>query len=268
MMVSSLYDELVPENRDRFEKHLESCPACSRLYHQLRSAATLMDKREQPDPGDAYWARFWDRLEPGLDRREAPRRSASQTKRMVRGIFPIPAWTIRAAGALAILALGIFIGRFILQERSTLLGRIPLTDTEPVASPPAELTSQTQRYLDRSKVLLLGLMNFDTKNQDPAVLNLGHQQQISRSLLNETATLKTGWEDTGNQRILGLISDLEVILMQIANLELQYDIEGIELVQSGVESRGILFKITINEMLRDSQPPDPSGGTGTESPSI
>jgi hypothetical protein len=48
-----------------------------------------------------------------------------------------------------------------------------------------------------------------------------------------------------------LISELEIILMQIANLEEQYDLESVELIRSGIEHKGILFKININQVRSD-----------------
>jgi len=45
-----------------------------------------------------------------------------------------------------------------------------------------------------------------------------------------------------------LVSDLEVILLQIANLESEHNLSTIEMVQSGVDRRGILLKINLEEM--------------------
>ena len=50
-----------------------------------------------------------------------------------------------------------------------------------------------------------------------------------------------------------MVSDLEVILMQIANLESDYDLPAIEMVKSGVERRGIFLKINIEEMEKNQK---------------
>jgi hypothetical protein len=50
--------------------------------------------------------------------------------------------------------------------------------------------------------------------------------------------------------MVDLITDLELILLQIANLESEYNIPEIEMVKSGVDRRGILLKINIEEMRR------------------
>ena len=51
-----------------------------------------------------------------------------------------------------------------------------------------------------------------------------------------------------------LIDDLEVILLQIANLEAEHDVPAIELVRSGVDRRGILLKIQVEQMRRTPAP--------------
>ena len=47
------------------------------------------------------------------------------------------------------------------------------------------------------------------------------------------------------------MTDLEVILLQIANLETEYDLPTIEMVKSGVDRRGVLLKINIEEMRKN-----------------
>ena len=66
--------------------------------------------------------------------------------------------------------------------------------------------------------------------------------------VKEAAFLKTELTSPDQQRLHNLIADLEVILLQIANLESQIDVDGIEMVKSGVDRRGILLKINLEEM--------------------
>jgi hypothetical protein len=98
-------------------------------------------------------------------------------------------------------------------------------------------------YIQRSKLIVLAISNFDSENQDPYALDLPYQQQISRELVQEASLLKEELSGRRHRRLQELVSDLEVILLQIANLEEESDISAIELVQDGVKSRGILFKI-------------------------
>lgn len=119
---------------------------------------------------------------------------------------------------------------------------------EPAQFQPAALETRTRDYIDRSKVLLLGLVNFDTAQGDPAVLNLARKRDIARRLVDEAEGLKDDLSAANEQRLRELIADLEFILLQIANLEAEHDVPAIELVQSGVDRKAILLKINVEEM--------------------
>jgi len=115
-----------------------------------------------------------------------------------------------------------------------------------------ELVQRTQNYIERSKTMLLAIVNFDQENDDPFTLGLPYQRQVSQELVQEAAWIKSGLADSRERRLQELVTDLEVILLQIANLEAESDLEAIELVKDGVENRGILLKINLADMRRSS----------------
>jgi hypothetical protein len=95
-------------------------------------------------------------------------------------------------------------------------------------------------------VLILAVVNADPRTEDPFGLNLPLQKKTSEALVMEAAALKKelGGSD---RRLERLLSDLEMILLQIANLKPEPDSGDIEVIRAGVESRDILFKIKLNE---------------------
>jgi hypothetical protein len=90
--------------------------------------------------------------------------------------------------------------------------------------------------------------NFDPKTEDSYVLNLPYQQRISRELLRQAGGLKSQLHDLDQGQLTDLISDLEIILIQVANLDSDSDLSAIELVKNGVKIRGILFKIQLTDI--------------------
>jgi hypothetical protein len=140
-------------------------------------------------------------------------------------------------------AVGIFLGRtFFIPEQ---MMQQPVTMAKAVSEPDAQVNVSQRAfdYIQRSKLIVLAIANFDPDNQDPYALNLPYQQQVSKELVQEASWLKEELGDRRQRRLQELVSDLEVILLQIANLEEESDMSAIELVQDGVKSRGILFKI-------------------------
>ena len=248
-MIEALYGELSPADKERFDQHLSACPECASEYSLLGATLRLMDKRERPDPGPEFWDGYWDRLsrrrtweETGEDARP------SFAARLVRDFSRLPRWSYQAAGAAALLLVGILIGSRLIAPPGG--GR--RVETAAVSAP-AGAVVQAENFLERSKVLLLGLVNYDPATEDAYALDLGRKKTMSRDLAAEAPAIRGALNKRGQKRLRDLVSDLEVIMMQIANLGSGQDVEGVELIKQGVDSRGIFLKIDLDRMGRDAR---------------
>ena len=92
------------------------------------------------------------------------------------------------------------------------------------------------------------MANFNPNTDDAATLNLSSQRRISEDLVQEAAYLKTALADPSETRLRELVADLEIILLQIANLEDEYDLDAVEMVQKGVDTQGVLFRIDLSKV--------------------
>ena len=255
LMLEALYGELPAGDRALFDAHLRACPECAAEYSVLGATLEVMDRRERPDPGGAFWDGYWDRLEKKMERgtltTEAPA-SEPFWRRARRAFSTVPRWAYQASAALALVVVGVLIGRSVFAPS----GPGPVTGPAEVvaAVPPADpMLVRADDYIQRSKVLLLGLVNTDPAADGMYGLNLPRQKQISRELLSEAAYLKPALRAGRNDRLRELVSDLEVILLQIANLESENDLEGVELVRAGVDKRGLLLQINLSEMAGETK---------------
>ena len=162
-LIEAYYGELGPGDREELDRHVASCPACAAEIAALRSTLGLMDGRERTDPGAEFWNGYWDRLSrrmlwESIDEDRRP----SLVRRFVRSLAALPRWSYQAAGAAALLLIGIFIG-----------GRLIAPSGAPTREPAASVASvdaggvgthdaavvQAGNFVERSKVLLLGLVN-------------------------------------------------------------------------------------------------------------
>ena len=254
LFIEALYDELSSEQKKAFKAHLKSCPKCSEAYAGLTSTFKTMSRRKRIEPDQNFWTGYWDRLAPKLQ--ETARRPSvvkNKPQRRVPDIFPAPKWVYQIAAAVALLVIGIFIGKGMFGPSSTKMAVPQFTEKREISPELASFENQTDRYLEKSKVLLLGIINFDPETEDPIALDFPRKQQISQNLVQEADVLKKGLTQYGAQeRLIELVSDLEVILLQIANLEKEHDLSAIDLVRSGVDRKGILLKINIEEMKRSA----------------
>lgn len=235
-------------------EHIETCETCFHTWERLQSITSATSQRN--DPGEAFWENYFDNLERRMAQEvgvegenEAPLGPLFKQPPTLARISIFPRWSLQIAAAVVILFAGIWIGQ-------SYFGTPPVVQLSE-ALPQTELENQALSYLDRSKTLLLGLANFNPEEDDLADLNMDRRKSIAGGLIQEASVLKSNLSNADQQRLSELISDLEVILLQIANLESEFDIPEIEMVKNGVDRKAIFFKIDVENMLRDSREPEP-----------
>ncbi len=266
----AIYGDMDAETRRKMELHLSACEDCAGLRRRTAAAVRKMEARPAPDAERApeFWEGYWDRLEARMAAAEAVREP-----RLRRRTLSVPTWAYGAVGAVLLVSLGIFIGRTLNRPPEEI---VPMAGTMPSGTartgPPAletrpepALAARASRYLRRSRVLLLAVVNSAPMEEDPFRLHLPLQKKASEELLQEAAVLKKGFRGS-DRRLERLVSDLELILLQIANLASDPEASDIEIIRAGVESRDLLFKINLSEIRRPGgksssrQAPAASGG--------
>jgi hypothetical protein len=234
--VEALYGELNEEQRETFNNHLHSCIACRKSFARMKKALSVMSQRTRPQPGEEFWAGYWDQLE----QRMARERKQKQVQTWQR-------WAYRAAAVILLIGAGVILGRI----SRTLPGTEQQVAEMPKAQVPvqqAKLEQRTQDFLGKSEILLLGIIHFDPAKQDQAAIDIPRQKKISGDLVHEASDLKKELSKNNDRRLEKLVGDLQLILIQIANLEEKEDLPEIEIVKSGVDREGILMKINMEQM--------------------
>lgn len=261
LLVEALYDELEPKAKSFFERHTASCPGCAAEYRTMKGTLQIMDGRIRPEPGPDFWDGYWDRFSRRLEKDKAAGRVSSPRRRNLGRVWGFaPRWVYQAAAAVALLIVGIWIGRTVFIPRRAQLDVAKQATLAPAIQPAGgDPVLRARDYIDRSKLVLLALVNYDPASEDPYALNLPRQKQVSQELVSEAGRLKSELRDPRRRRLRELVTDLETILLQIANLEAKNDLEAVEIVKQGVENRGILLKINLSEMSEEfSRPSDRS----------
>ncbi len=251
VLIEALYDELGPSEKEAFERHLEACPECAAERAALAGTLRTMDRRERPDPGTEFWDGYWDRL----SRRMIW--EATRENRRPSPVARLPRWVFQAAGAAALVLVGILIGRLALGPSGG-TGKTPAAGGPAIAGAaagsPSPAVVQAADFVDRSQVLLLGLVNYDPATEDAYAFDFDGKKAASRALLAQAPAIRKGLEGPGGRRLRDLVSDLEVIMMQIANLESGQDLEGVAMVKQGVDRKGLFLRIDLAKMGRGAAP--------------
>ena len=265
LFCEAFYEEIDAEQKNFLEAHIAVCEGCESEYAEVTSTLKVMEKRARPEPEQAYWNGYWNKLARRMEEEKTlTPKPESWWRSFGRAFTFAPKWAFQTAAALLLVVLGIYIGRVVFSPSASEVQRA--RQLPPVASQveqSAEYIHRAHNYIERSKLILLALINFDPETEDSYALDLPYQQQVSRELVREASFLKQGIADSDQRRLRDLIADLEVILLQIANLESENDFEAIELVKEGVDSRGILLQIHVTDFrqstkARDKTTPSPT----------
>lgn len=241
LLIRDLAGELDAAGRRELAAHLAGCPGCSREHRELGETRDLLLVARPPRPGSGEPAGLWQRLEPRLDALDRERRRVR-----LRGRRSLPVWALPAAAALAAAGLGLW----LVLGLGTPARQPSRATPERVAAAPAG-ESRLDRYLARAEPVLLAISNRPPGPPELAAFDRSAERRRARELADEAAAVKAEIAGSGRIATLELLSDLELIFLQVANLgEDQYR-DGMELVRASLDRRAILFQVTLEGMRRD-----------------
>ena len=262
LFVGALYRELEPESRRLFDTHLESCSGCAATYVRLQSTLEVMDRRVQPDPGHGYWAGFWNRLSARMEREEEGRRRG-----WLGRLFPsmpdaTERWAYRGVVAAVLVVFGAVAGRVLIPGMGTgpesgaggepRVAVMEIRGGDAVVQTAAEACAR--QYIEDSQVLLLALVKFDPGTETEYLSDWSAEKKRSRELVSQAASLKENLNDPGQRRLRELVNELELIMIQIANIGSAADVESVELIRSSVNDRDVMLKINLEKLRGGDKP--------------
>jgi hypothetical protein len=256
LFLEYFYGELDSPKKQFLEDHISVCEKCKYRFTEMEAILQFTGKRIRPEPPEEFWDVYEARLGQKIEKEEASEiEHKSAKEKPGRRFHVVPKWAYQAVGAAALIIIGIFIGRTFyspsipgVQHAS----RQPNLTTQQQSE--MALVQRSQYYIERSKRILLALVNFDPSIEDPYALDLPYQKQTSKDLVREANYLKNELAESDQERLESLIANLEIILLQIANLESENDLDAIELVKDGIDRQGILMEINLSDLRLAKKP--------------
>lgn len=246
--IEALYGELDPQRQQTFEQHLHGCSECADQFSSLRLTLEAMDEREITEPDPAFWDEFGKQVRE-MAARSDERSHAGRLLQSRRWADAAPPrrllWAGRVAAGIAILALGVAVGRLSVRPEDPQLTRSPSPDTA--------LNQRVNQYMEQSRTLLLGIVNLDPAANGFEALDLTPYQQVSNQLVQQAPQLERELDSAGEKRLARLVLELEEMLNQIAALDSAGAVEGVRTVRDGVQQRALLFKIHLESTRRQKK---------------
>lgn len=256
--VEALYEELDGEAKDRFDEHVATCPDCAESWARMQSTLRVMDGRERPDPGQAYWDGYYHRLTARMEREAAEKRERGWLGRLFPGLSVAGVrWAYRGVMAAVLIVFGAVAGRLILPGPGVDTvpgGEVAVEERReeggggtPVVRP-ASAEACARQYIEDSQVLLLALVNFDPGTEGESMADWSAGRNRSRELAGQAASLRADLSNPEQRRLRELVTELGLIMLQIANLEEVGDLDAVELIRSSVEEKDVMLKINLEKM--------------------
>ncbi len=245
LFADTYYRELDGAARTEFDSHLATCVPCAAEYSELERTLSLMTQREPVEPPPGLSSRLHAQLTANIAAEKRPARA----RVFSFGEFSRHAAWAYAAAAIVLIGVGIYLGRSVLQPLRheaghEVAGHISTAGTDTLSAEAAR--KDVDIYLDRSKRLLLGLIN--SPDEDPSPENFAKQQQVSRELIEQASFIESRLQEPDRERFKQLVGDLGIILRELANYSRENGVPLIEMVRQGVDTKSILLKINLEQI--------------------
>ena len=217
---------------DDASAHLAECSDCRSQYDTLTRVLALVTEAPVPEKGENYGTEVWNRLR---------WRVVPSSRR--------PSLAVRYGAIAAMLAVA-FVAGLLWRERpnptAPSTNILVPTQTTVAATQPADAQNRILLvvigdHLDTSERVLMEFVNADPTNQQQLV----DQQKRAGELVSANRIYRTSAAERGDDRVTAFLSDLEPVLIEIANAGPNPDAAKISQLQKRIESRGLLFQVRV-----------------------
>ena len=216
VMPEVVYGELDMSRQALFDAHLAQCPECA---EELAAFSTVSDQMGAftASPPASYWEDYWQRLQDRIAAGSGPPRHIANRRSV-----------LYAAAASLLIAVGFSVGRL----------SNPPSDSSPSLSQ-HQLKWITMDYVGRAQVMLLTVRN----SSEPHLMQI---RDASRELASEAHLLEAELIHARQLEMGELVSDIAVVLMQLANANGASESALVEVVRSGIDSGHLLLRIDLS----------------------
>ncbi|MFQ5708067.1 MAG: HEAT repeat domain-containing protein [bacterium] len=170
-----LYGELSEVDRKEFEVHIEYCERCREKLAEMRALHALLNQKARLEPGEDLLNQSRMKLRERL-RQERKVLLRESVWERISEFFASRNLAIQLGGTLAILVIGLLIGRFVLVPRAS----VQMANSTP-------LSSQTQQAFNRPLIADVDLIQYDPKTGEVTVRYKSINDVALRGNINDAA---------------------------------------------------------------------------------
>jgi len=230
-----------PEDNERIRMHLNSCDACRKNIHDLQLVQTVLLHRKRPTPSKALLNAYQDNLAYEFRSVTTIDRLKETIKTVYTFVFDSRPLSVRIAKAVALLVVGILIGRLIFQP----IHRPTLDPSKPsivlLSMTPADIKFMTD-FCTQSEIWLLAIVNMPkTEETDPS--DLQFNREIAQRLLLKTSIIGDKIQHIQNEQPYSkFFNRVEQLLLEAANASDDRIQEVSENIKQTIKSSALLYE--------------------------
>jgi len=232
------------EEAAEVERHLAACAECRAEFARVQSTLQQIEPLEVPEPAAGFEEKTW------LNLRDRLPEKGSFLKRLFGAQQK---WAL--AGAMVVLLATAFLaGRFWPRP-----GQQVAQQSLSQVNPQRVVLVAVGDHLERSQMLLVEIMNADTKGP----INFSSEQAQARDLLDSNHLYRVSSQQAGDPQVARLLDQLGRVLAEIANGPTEVSPEDLQQVRHTIQSEGLLFKVRVvgSEVNSRARRSELSGGS-------
>ena len=232
------------EEASEVERHMATCPDCRAEFARVQATLKQIEPLEVPEPAAGFEEKTWLNVRDRLPAKGGfLRRLFGQQQK----------WALASAMVL-LLAAAFLAGRFWPRPGQQVAQQQPSQ-----VNPQRVVLVAVGDHLERSQMLLVEIMNSDTKGP----INFSNEQAEARELLDSNHLYRVSSQQAGDPQVARLLDQLGRVLAEIANGPAEVSPEDLEQVRHMIQSEGLLFKVRIvgSEVNSKVRRPELSGGS-------
>jgi hypothetical protein len=232
------------EEAAEVERHLATCAECRAEFARVQSLLQQIEPLEVPEPAAGFEEKTWLNLRDRLP----------EKGNFLKRLFGAQQKWALAGAMVVLLAVAFLAGRFW-----------PRPGPQVAQQEPAQVNPQrvvlvaVGDHLERSQMLLVEIMNADTKGP----IDFSSEQAQARDLLDSNHLYRVSSQQAGDPQVARLLDQLGRVLAEIANGPAEVSPGDLEQVRHTIQSEGLLFKVRVvgSEVNSRARRPELPGGS-------
>ena len=255
------YDELSAAERQDVARHLASCAECRAALEELRLIRTaLADRPAVIAPPGGNWSALMGRIDRAVAVEPARPQAAYGAPPLARATRR-PAATLVAAAATVALVSAALVYQALDRRRivtapsnrvAAVVGEAqPAATFEAPVAPiaaarraDAGFAAVSDEHFERAKLVILGLASRDARSVSPS--DWAYERQLAGALLDDTRLYKQTAEARGLGTLAGVMSDLELVLLQTSLTDAP-DAATLDRLQRLIRQRDLVSKMEVSK---------------------